>query len=178
MDTTPRTHAESIVVRAAPNELYALVSDVTRTGDWSPVCQECWWDEGDGPRVGAWFTGRNVVPVRTWETRSQVVAAEPGREFAWMVGQGYVRWGFLLEPGHEAGTTTLTESWEFTSAGQESFVDRFGDDAPEQVEDRTHAARAGIPATLAAIKRIAEADPRHSSDTSVRVLVPTPGGDR
>ncbi len=98
------------------------------------------------------------MPGRTWETRSQVVAATPGREFAWMVGRGYVRWGFLLEPGDEVGTTTLTESWEFTGAGQEFFVERFGDDAPDQVADRTHAAHVGIPATLAAIKRIAEAD--------------------
>lgn len=157
MDAASRTHAESVFVRAAPGELYALVSDVTRTGDWSPVCRECWWDEGDGPRVGAWFTGRNVETDRTWETRSQVVAAEPGREFAWVVGRGYVRWGFLLEPGDEVDTTTLTETWEFTGAGQKFFVERFGDDAPGQVEGRTHAARVGISATLAAIKRIAEA---------------------
>jgi hypothetical protein len=157
MDTTPRTHADSIVVRANAHDLYALVSDVTRTGEWSPICQECWWDEGDGPRVGAWFTGRNVVPDRTWETRSQVVVAEPGREFAWMVGQGYVRWGFVLESGEDADTTTLTESWEFTRAGMEFFVERYGDEAPAQVENRTRAAESGIPATLAAIKSIAEA---------------------
>ena len=156
MDTTPRTHADSIVVRTTPDKLYALVSDVTRTGEWSPICQECWWDDGAGPRVGAWFTGRNVTPDRTWETRSQVVAADPGREFAWMVGQGYARWGFLLEQGDESGTTKLTETWEFTRAGLEVFIERYGDDAPHQVENRTDAARTGIPATLAAIKRIAE----------------------
>ena len=59
--------------------MYSAVSDVTRTGEWSPVCQECWWDEGDGPVVGAHFTGRNVLPERTWETRSEVVAAERRR---------------------------------------------------------------------------------------------------
>ncbi|TQL67799.1 polyketide cyclase/dehydrase/lipid transport protein [Nocardioides albertanoniae] len=158
MDTTPRTHSDSIHVRVAPDELYAIVSDVTRTGEWSPICQECWWDAGEGPQVGAWFTGRNVVPERTWETRSQVVAADPGREFAWSVGKGYARWGFHLEPGDEPGTTTLTESWEFTRAGLEVFIERYGDDAPNQVENRTTAARTGIPATLAAIKKIAEAE--------------------
>ena len=24
-----------------------MVSDVTRMGEWSPVCKACWWDEGD-----------------------------------------------------------------------------------------------------------------------------------
>ena len=69
--------SESISVAVTPDELYALVSDVTRMGDWSPICRACWWDEGDGPRVGAWFTGRNELPERTWETRCRVVAADP-----------------------------------------------------------------------------------------------------
>ncbi len=149
------THADSIVVRTSPEALYALVSDVTRTGEWSPVCRACWWDEGDGPRVGAWFTGRNEVPGRTWETRSQVVVADPGREFAWLVGGSLVRWAFTLEP--VADGTRLTESWEFLPAGQAVFAERYGADAPAQVADRTRAAREGIPATLAAIAGIAEA---------------------
>ena len=60
---------------------------MTRTGEWSPVCPACWWDEGaETGQVGVWFTGRNETPERTWETRSQVVAADRGREFAWLVG--------------------------------------------------------------------------------------------
>ena len=73
--------SQTIHVSVPPDDLYEMVSDVTRMGEWSPVCRECWWDEGAGPHVGAWFTGRNETPERTWETRSQVVAAEPGRRF-------------------------------------------------------------------------------------------------
>ena len=90
--------SDSIAVAMAPDELYALVSDVTRMGDWSPICRACWWDEGDGPRVGAWFTGRNELPERTWETRCRVVAADPGREFAWEVNDGWVHWEYAFEP--------------------------------------------------------------------------------
>lgn len=157
MNPAPRTHADSILITASRDALYAMLSDVTRTGEWSPVCRECWWDDDGGPRVGAWFTGRNVLPQRTWETRSQVVAAEPGREFAWLVGDGYVRWGYLFEDGGAPGVTRLTETWEFTSAGQAFFAERFGDDAPAQIEDRTRQALEGIPETLAAIKAAAEA---------------------
>jgi Polyketide cyclase / dehydrase and lipid transport len=149
-----RTHSASIVVRVAPEELYDLVSDVTRTGEWSPVCVGCWWDEGATGQAGDWFTGRNETPTRTWETRSQVAVAERGREFAWLVGGRLARWGFTLEPVDEG--TRLTESWEFLPAGQELFVERYGDQAPAQVDERTRAAHEGIPATLAAIKRIAE----------------------
>ena len=149
-----RTHSASIVVRVAPEELYDLVSDVTRTGEWSPVCVGCWWDEGATGKAGDWFTGRNETPTRTWETRSQVAVADRGREFAWLVGGRLVRWGFTLEPVDEG--TRLTESWEFLPAGQELFVERYGDQAQAQVEERTTAAHEGIPVTLAAIKRIAE----------------------
>ena len=148
------THEDSIVVRTTPEALYDLVSDVTRTGEWSPVCTACWWDEGGSGQIGEWFTGHNEVPGRVWETRSAVVAAERGREFAWLVGGRLVRWGFTMTPVDDG--TRLTESWEFLPAGQELFVERYGDQAAEQVADRTRAAREGIPATLAAIRRIAE----------------------
>ncbi|NLU82524.1 SRPBCC family protein [Rhodococcus sp. HNM0569] len=150
------TYSESVYVECAPGPLYDLVADVTRTGEWSPVCTACWWDEGDGARVGAWFTGRNETPDRTWETRSQVAVAEPGQEFAFVVGGSLVRWGYTLEP-RDSGTV-LTESWHLLPDGLAFFDERFGDDAPAQVRDRTEAAHAGIPATLAAIKRIAEVE--------------------
>lgn len=146
--------SESIHVAADPDELYAMVSDVTRMGEWSPICRACWWDEGDGPRVGAWFTGRNETPSRTWETRSQVVAADPGREFAWEVNNGWVYWGYTFEPAD--GGTTLTEHWELRPKGIAGFRERYGDQADAQIAERREAARTGIPATLAAIKKAAE----------------------
>src|SRR5262252_4389574 len=89
-------HSESIVVGRSPEELYGMVSDVTRMGEWSPVCKACWWDEGAGPQVGAMFTGRNELPERTWETRSEVVAADAGKEFAWVVQATGTRWGYTF----------------------------------------------------------------------------------
>lgn len=151
---TTTEFSASVDISLTPPEIYALVSDVTRMGEWSPICRACWWDDGDGPRVGAWFTGRNETPKRTWETRSQVVRADPGREFAWEVNNGWVRWGFTLEPSD--GGTRLTQHWHFLPKGLEGFQERFGDEADAQIAERTEAARSGIPETLAAIKRTAE----------------------
>lgn len=150
----PLTHSESIFIAASPSVVYSVVSDVTRTGEWSPVCQECWWDEGDGPRVGAFFTGRNVTPDRTWETRCEVIAADEGRRFGWSVTDGNVHWVYMLHAVN--GGTELTESWEFTPKGQEFFAGRFGDDADVEIAKRQRAAQNGIPATLAAMKGIIE----------------------
>ena len=148
------TYSESIMIARSPEALYALVSDVSRMGEWSPVCKACWWDDDAGPQVGAWFTGRNEQPDRTWETRSQVVVAEPGREFAFMVGSGYVRWGYTFTPVD--GGTRLTESWEFLPAGIARFEERYGAQAQAQIARRTQDAHSGIPVTLAAIKQAAE----------------------
>ncbi len=82
-------------MEASAQTLYDLVSDITRTDECSPVCTSCRWDDqAETGRVGAWFTGHNELPQRIWETRSEVVAAEPGREFAWVVDGSFVRWGF------------------------------------------------------------------------------------
>lgn len=145
----------AVVVAADPESVYGLVSDITRMGQWSPVCKACWWDDpAAGAVAGAWFTGRNVLPERTWETRSQVVAAEPGREFAWEVNDGWVRWGFTVEPAD--GGSKLTQSWHFLPKGLEGFRERFGDDADAQIAARSELAQTGIPETLAAIKATAE----------------------
>ena len=152
----PRTHRDSIVISATPEDLYAMVSDVTRMGEWSPVCTACWWDEGEGPTVGAHFTGRNELPDRTWETRSEVVAADPGREFAFVLEATRTRWGYSFTP--VAGGTEVTESWDFAPEGAVVFEQRFGADAEAQIDARYEAARTGIAETLAAIKRVAEAE--------------------
>ena len=148
------SYAESVVVGCPPEALYDMVSDVTRMGKWSPICRACWWDEGGGPRAGAWFTGRNETPERTWETRSQVITADPGREFAFEVNNGWVRWSYTF--ARVDGGTELTESWNFLPAGIAGFHQRYRDDAQQQIDNRTAAAHRGIPATLAAIKKAAE----------------------
>jgi hypothetical protein len=87
-----------------------------------------------------------------------VIAAERGREFAFIVGGSWIRWGYTFTPSNEG--TVVTESWEFLPAGITRFEERFGDDAPAQIADRRDAAHQGIAETLAALKRVAESAPR------------------
>ena len=146
--------SDSILVNRPADELYDLVADVTHMGDWSPVCKACWWNDGAGPEVGATFTGRNELPERTWETVSEVVAADRGREFAFVVTMTGTRWGYTFKPVD--GGTEVTESWEFPPRAFEVLQQRFPDDAPAQIAARQELARTGMAATLAAIKKTAE----------------------
>lgn len=149
----PLTHADSIVIAAPRSVVYAAISDVTRTGEWSPVCRECWWDEGGGPWVGSFFTGRNVTPTRTWETRCEVIVADADAAFGWSVAGGNVLWTYRLEdvPWHRTDRIMglHREGPELLSGA----VRRRG-----RRRDRLTRSRGeeGIPATLAAIKRAIE----------------------
>ena len=154
VEMTELARADSIVIARSPEDLYDMVSDMSRMGDWSPICKACWWDEGFGPAVGSWFTGRNELPERIWETRSQVVVADRGHEFAFVVGGKFARWGYTFTPVE--GGTELTESWAFLPDGIAMFNERFGPDAQVEIDNRSEAAASGIPATLAAIKIAAE----------------------
>jgi hypothetical protein len=157
--------SQSIFIAASTTDLYAMVSDVTRMGEWSPVCRSCRWDDGvAGPAVGAWFTGHNEDDGREWDTHCQVLAAEPGREFTFAVAGTFVRWsyGFASDESTDAGPgpsgTLLTETWEPQPDLLAFYAQQYGEDQVEAVlAARAETAKRGIAATLAAIKREAEA---------------------
>ena len=77
---------ESIQVDAPPEQVWALVSDVTRMGEWSPETVKGEWIDGAStPVVGARFKGRNKRGILRWSTKCTVVACEPGKEFSFVV---------------------------------------------------------------------------------------------
>jgi uncharacterized protein YndB with AHSA1/START domain len=85
-------------IAAAPDAVWAAVTDVTRMGEWSPECTgAAWRGTPAGPVLGARFRGRNRKGGIRWSTVCRVVEAEPGRAFAWDVSFGPIpvaRWGF------------------------------------------------------------------------------------
>lgn len=143
--------SDSVHVEASPEQVYDAVSDVTRHGEWSGFTARCTWDPGDGPHVGARFTGHNTRPGRDWETRCEVVVADPGREFAWEVNGGLVRWGYEMAPDGDG--TRLTHRWDFPEAGREYVRATFGE---EGVTLRVDDAHRTVPTTLAAVRRVIE----------------------
>ena len=151
----------SRVIAAAPEDLYDMVADISRMGEWSPNCAGGWYEDGAGPEVGAWFVGRVIDPRAreegaTGQTRSQVVVADRGREFAFATGERpVVRWGSVFTPVD--GGTEVTESWAMLPEGITIFEAHFGDDAAKEIVLRQGWARESIPETLAALARVAEA---------------------
>ena len=88
-------------VPASVEDAYRLISDVSTIELWSPTASRVSYDDGDGPRRGAWFSGQNARDGRTWTTRSQVSEAVPGQSFGFVVGGlevGIVEWRCTLTP--------------------------------------------------------------------------------
>lgn len=102
---------------ATPQQVWDVVSDITRTGEWSPETFEARWTRGStGPEVGAWFKGHvrrsGKGPVVYWSL-CRVTACVPGREFGFSVGAAdkvINHWHYLIEPA-PGGGSTVTESF-------------------------------------------------------------------
>jgi Polyketide cyclase / dehydrase and lipid transport len=105
----------TVSMSASPATVWALVSDVTRIGEFSPETFEAEWlgrASETGPRVGAKFRGhvrRNGVGPVYW-TYCKVTACEPEREFAFDVVIRRIpvnTWGYRITP--TAGGCDVTE---------------------------------------------------------------------
>ena len=104
----------NIEIAAGPDEVYAVLADLSRISELSPECYKAEW-EGDstGPAMGATFRGYNRNGDQEWDAGCVVVAAEPGKEWAFEVPANDGRsttWRYTIEPT-ESGCR-VTESFD------------------------------------------------------------------
>lgn len=154
----------SIHIDAPPEQVYDLVTDVTRMGEWSPETHRCKWVDGGGPAVGARFKGYNRRGRARWSNTPEVIAAEPGVEFGFrraVVHCGVCDWRYRMEP--DGAGTTLTESYEVTKP--EWAITNWFNGLVLGVEDRDADLMEGMRTTLARINEAAEneSQPRRRS---------------
>ena len=112
----------SLHIAAPPERVWALVSDVTRIGEFSPETFEAAWTRGStGPEVGASFKGhvkRNGVGPTYWSP-CQVTRCVPLEVFEFSVGTDAVtlnNWGYRLEADDDGAGTTVTEYFRLEPA--------------------------------------------------------------
>lgn len=143
-------------IAASPEVLYALISDVTRMGEFSPENVGCrWMGKSTAPVVGARFRGTNENGKRQWKTVCSVVTAEPGRAFAFEVkaagGLRVSRWEYRLEPT-ESGGCRVTETW----IDQRGRIVTWLGGPVSGVRNREGHNRAGMAVTLERLAKVAE----------------------
>lgn len=114
------TDEVTVRIEAPVDTVWALVSDVTRIGEFSPETFEGKWTRGaTGPEVGAHFAGhvkRNCKGPTYWSP-CVVTACVPGELFEFSVGTDAVtinNWGYRLKAvGDPATGTAATEVTEY-----------------------------------------------------------------
>jgi uncharacterized membrane protein len=150
-----RHDSHSVVIGAPAADIYALVADLPRMGEWSPECRQVEWLEGwDGPSEGARFVGHNQGGPRglmKWSRRGRVVTAREGREFAFVTEEGGregTEWRYRFET--VADGTRVTESYTVSSIPAWARVV----DVPT---NRARELRDAMRQTLEQLKRAAEA---------------------
>lgn len=147
--------SESIEILAPCDNVWGMVADVTRMGEWSPetVAGE-WLDGAGGPAVGARFKGRNRRRG-PWSTTCTVTAATPGTEFAFRVGKGETTWRYEFAPVD--GGCRVTESFQIVKVP--GFLGRWSTKLGTGVTwaEREGDLVAGMRETLQRLKAAAEA---------------------
>lgn len=154
-DATPDTDDEvSIGIDAPPERVWALVTDVTQMGRWSPECWSCTWLDGaDRPVVGARFKGRNKRGLLRWSTISTVAVADEPTHFAYEVDDSGMRWGYRFEP---VGQGTRMTEYRVTTSGKPWHV-RMAYKMRLLGSDPDAIVRRGMRETLERLKAAAEA---------------------
>lgn len=153
---TEATREASVIVRARPERVWSMISDVTQMGEWSPETERAeWLDGASAPVVGARFKGYNRRGKTKWSTVCEVIDAEPGRSFAFAVG-GAAKpdtiWRYRFEPSGEG--VEVTETFELVKPlGRFSRVITR---VTTGVKDREADLEAGMRSTLARLKEAAE----------------------
>ncbi len=103
-----------VTIDATPEQVWELVTDITRMGEWSPEnTGGRWLGRAGGPAVGARFIGFNARGWLRWPTRCRVVECERPLRFAFTVAESAMTWGWRLDP--DGAGTRLTQWREHTA---------------------------------------------------------------
>jgi len=113
------SHVE-VVVDATPEQVWAVVSDPTRVGEWSHECVGVTWLDGaHRAEPGVRFRGRSRVGLVRWTRTCEILAVEPRRELVWrtiptLLVPDSTRWRISLAPA--GGGTRITQAFEVLRA--------------------------------------------------------------
>ena len=157
-----RTCTAETVIDAPAEEIWAVVCDVTRVGEWSGECRRCSWVGGvRAPMPGARFRGANRRSWLRWTRLNEIITVNEPFQFSWRtIPSGpypdSVEWHIDLAP--ENGRTRVRES--FTVLAMPRLMEWLLWVVVPAHRDRTH----DLQSDLERLKRLAE----HSPVTALR----------
>ncbi|MCZ4079162.1 SRPBCC family protein [Rhodococcus sp. H36-A4] len=100
-----KTLEAQIDVDANPEQVWKIVSDLQRMGEWSPQCK-LMKVFGGNVRRGTTTLNINRKGLLVWPTRSKVIEFEPNKKIAFRVLDNKTIWSYSLTP-NGTGTSVV-----------------------------------------------------------------------
>ena len=140
-------------IAASTDAVWELVSDINVPARFSSEFTGAEWIGGaQGVALGACFEGHNHHDaIGSWTTTSTIVECEPGRTFAWAVGDvdnPSAMWRFDLEPDGDATQVTFFVRIGPGASGLTPAIVAMPDKEERIIERRLEEFRRNMEATL------------------------------
>ncbi|QCB48985.1 SRPBCC family protein [Rhodococcus sp. PAMC28707] len=100
-----KTLEATIDIDANPEQVWKIISDLKRMGEWSPQCKLMKVFGGD-VRRGTTTLNINRKGLLVWPTRSKVIEFEPNKKIAFRVLDNKTIWSYSLTP-NGTGTSVV-----------------------------------------------------------------------
>lgn len=118
MSRVMRSGSVQADVQATPAQVWQVLTDVPRIGEWSHECRTAQWLDGaDCAAVAARFRGTNKARFARWSRPCTISALDPERSFTYRTNGGIMgdatEWTFTLEPTDNG--CRITQSYEIIS---------------------------------------------------------------
>ena len=116
MGTLPRSGRVEVTTSATPDQIWDLLTDIGRAGEWSHETRGGdWLDGATGATAGARFKGRNGKGLQRWTRLCEIESAEHARVLSWRTVPSRLfpdstRWTYELTPVD--GGTRITQRFE------------------------------------------------------------------
>lgn len=153
----PRPLTATVDIDAPPPRVWSVVSDIRRTGEWSPECRKV--IPIGGVRRDSMFIGLNRRGPIGWATLSKITSYIPDVEIGWQVTTNWSEWTYKLKAID--GGTRLTQTRR-TPRGEAKIGVLFARYLLGGIEGHDDELEEGMLAGLQKIKDIAET-PTHST---------------
>lgn len=148
--STPLTVGATVEIKAAPERVWAVLSDLARMPEFSPELRKAY--VFGGPGLGATILGINRRKAVVWPTTSKVVRWEPNQAVAWKTRESGATWVYELAPTANGTAVTGRRVLSAYTVPSKLMVPFLGGASGHDVE-----LNAGIEETLNRVKAVLEA---------------------
>lgn len=100
----------STEIKATAAQVWAVVSDLQRMGEWSPQCRKVLIRGGKPVTLGTKTINVNKRGFLVWPTTAKVIRFEPDSEIAYRIAENGSIWSFTITPTDDG--VKLTERRE------------------------------------------------------------------